>query len=249
MSWTIKKTEENASHIEDLEKTVKTAATNGILMFCAASDGGAVTDQTFPAESRRDSVFKIGAATEEGQVWKWVGEQNHIDFIFPGDKVVQDRYQPEALLQECNLLTGSSVATALAAGLAALVLDCVQLAASHYENLLEKREKLNPLRPPQRDSSEAMQQLRSPEEETSLQQAKDKVDQEIERTERVRHDDYVNLKNTKEMKAAFYRIGVTNEKYVKVWDLFEDAPKKALGKTKEERIETIVCKIAKTLKV
>ena len=248
MSWTIKKTEENACYIEDLETTVTRAATNGILMFCAASDGGAVTDHTFPAESRRDSVFKIGAATEEGKVWKWVGEQNHIDFIFPGDKVVQDRYKPEALLRECNLLTGSSVATALAAGLAALVLDCVQLAASHYKNLLEKRENLNQRRPPQRDSSEANQHFRSLEEETSLQQEKAKVDQEIERTERVRHDNYVNLKNTKEMKAAFYRIGVTSEKYVKVWDLFGEAPKKAVGKTEEERIETIVCKIAKTLK-
>ncbi len=248
MSWTIKKTTENATHIEDLEEAVKTAATNGILMFCAASDGGAVTDLTFPAESGRDSVFKIGAATEEGKAWKWVGEGNNIDFIFPGLKVVQERYHQEALLQKCNLLTGSSVATALAAGLAALVLDCVKLAALHYTNLLKKREKLNLLHPPQKDSSEAMQHLRSPEEETSLQQAKIEVDQDIERAERVRHDDYVNLKATKEMKAAFYRIGVTNEKYIKVWDLFEDAPKKAVGKTLEERAETIVCKIAKKLK-
>ena len=161
---------------------------------------------------------------------------------------MQERYYQEALLQKCNLLTGSSVATALAAGLAALVFDCVQLAALHNRNLLEKREKLNTLRPPQRDSSEAMQHLRSPQEETTLQQAEIEVDQEIERAERVRHDDYVSLKATKEMKAAFSRIGVTNEKYVKVWDLFEDAPKKASGKTLEERAETIVCKIAKKLK-
>ena len=202
------------------------AAPNGILMFCPASNGGAVTDQTFPAESQRGSVFKIGAATEEGKAWKWVGEEKNIDFIFPGHEVVHERYKG-ILLQHCNLLTGSSVATAIAAGLAALVLDCVQLAALHYGDLVEKQKELS---------------------ESSMQEQKVEVDRRIQRAEKVLPKDYINLKNAKEMKAAFHRIGVTSERYVKVWDLFEDAPKKALGKTKEERIELIVCKIANTLK-
>ena len=142
MSWTIKKTEENTSYTKQIDEAIKTAAANGILMFCAASDGGAVTDQTFPAESQRESVFKIGAATEEGKAWKWVGEEKNIDFIFPGHEVVQERYKG-TLLQHCNLLTGSSVATAIAAGLAALVLDCVQLAALHYGDLVEKQKELS----------------------------------------------------------------------------------------------------------
>lgn len=247
MSWTIKKTEENTSHIESLEKAVQAAAKDNILMFCAASDGGAVTDQTFPAESQRESVFKIGAATEEGKAWKWVGEGKNVDFIFPGHEVVQERYK-EALLQNCNLLTGSSVATAIAAGLAALVLDCVQLAALHYENLLDQQKKLNSSRPPQRGGSEATQNSTYPEDESRLQQEKLDVDQAIDRAEKVRRHDYVNLKATEKMKAAFHKIGVTNEKYVKVWDLFQDEPRKAVGKTSEEKFETILCKIANKLK-
>lgn len=226
MSWTIKKTDENASHIEDLERTVKTAANKGILMFCAASDGGAVTDQTFPAESQRDLVFKIGAATEEGKAWKWVGEEKNIDFIFPGHEVVQERYK-ETLLQNCNLLTGSSVATAIAAGLAALVLDCVQLAALHYRDLVERQKKLS---------------------ESTLQQQKLDVDQMIQRAEKVLPDDYNNLKATSGMKAAFNRIGLTSERYVKVWDLFQYEHRKTAGMTMEEKMETIVGKIAKRLK-
>ena len=233
MSWTIKKTEENTSHIENLEKAVQAAAKDNILMFCAASDGGAVTDQTFPAESQRESVFKIGAATEEGKAWKWVGEGKNVDFIFPGHEVVQERYK-EALLQNCNLLTGSSVATAIAAGLAALVLDCVQLAALHYENLLDQQMKLT--------------SSRSPEDESRLRQDKLDVDQAIDRAEKVRRHDYVNLKATEKMKAAFHKIGVTNEKYVRVWDLFQDEPRKAVGKTSDEKFETILCKIANKLK-
>ena len=228
MSWTIRKTDENASHIEDLEKIVKKAARNGILMFCAASDGGAVTDQTFPAESQRELVFKIGAATEEGKAWKWVGEEKKIDFIFPGHEVVQERYEG-ALLEKCNVLTGSSVATALAAGLAALVLDCVQIAAFHYAELVEEQTKLS---------------------ESSVQQEKRAVDfSRILSLERVLHDDYVKLKKTTEMKAAFIRIGVTDEKYVKVWELFKDEPQKASGKLNGEKTETVVGNlIAKRLK-
>ena len=228
MSWTIKKTDDNASHIENLEKIVKKAAKNGILMFCAASDGGAVTDQTFPAESQRELVFKIGAATEEGKAWKWVGDDTRIDFIFPGFKVVQERYEA-ALLKKCNILTGSSVATALAAGLAALVLDCVQIAAFHYEELLEEQKKL----------SESSQEKRAADFQRFLS------------LEKVLPDDYVKLKNTREMKAAFNRIGLTEGKYVKVWELFQDGPRKASGILKGERTETVIAElnlVAKRLK-
>ena len=65
------------------------------------------------------------------------------------------------------------------------------------------------------------------------------MDQQIQRAEKVLSDDYVNLKTTKEMKPAFNRIGVTNERYVKVWELFEDGPRKAAGKMREEKMETM----------
>jgi hypothetical protein len=86
---------------------------------------------------REKNLFKIGAATEDGTVWKWVGELSDVDFIFPGHNVVKERYT-EAPLESCKTLTGSSVATAIAAGLAALVLYCVQLGALNNEELNQR---------------------------------------------------------------------------------------------------------------
>ena len=243
MSWTIEETADNEVHIEKLKEAVEKAAKKPILMFCAASDGGAISDKSFPGKGPRDSVFKIGAATEDGKAWKWVGDESNIDFIFPGHEVVQERYK-EALLQNSNLLTGSSVATAIAAGLAALVLDCVRLAALHYEGLLDLQKELTSVQPTQR----GIQQPRDPAEESKLQQRKRDVDQALENSMQVRRRDFESLKAPEKMKEAFGRIGLTEKKYVKVWDLFHDAPRDAVGKTKDEKMETILCSIASKLK-
>lgn len=70
-----------------------------------------------------------------GTAHKSVGtSSNHVDYIFPGHNVVQERGS-EQRADKANLLTGSSVATAFAAGLAALILRCVQFAA---QQLLEE---------------------------------------------------------------------------------------------------------------
>ena len=246
MSWTIERTDENKSDILALEQAVQDAANKGILMFCAASDGGAVNDRSFPANSVKELLFKIGAATEDGSKWKWVGDATNIDFIFPGHRVVQERYK-EAFLQNCNLLTGSSVATAIAAGLAALVLDCVQRAALHYEELLDRQRTLNATRPPQREGAEITQDPRDLEEESRLRQSKVEVDEAIQRAEKVLRRDYENLKARDKMNEAFRNIGLTENKYVMVWQVFQKAPGDAVGKTQEEKMK-IVGKIAQRLK-
>ena len=245
MSWTIERTDDNKSDILALEQAVQDAANRGILMFCAASDGGAVSDRSFPARSVKGAVFKIGAATEEGSKWKWVGDATNIDFIFPGHKVVKERYT-EAPIQSCNLLTGSSVATAIAAGLAALVLDCVQRAALHYEDLLLRQKTCNSSGPlSQGDGPQTAQNPRDSEVDSELLQTKADIDAAIQRAEKVLSEDYKNLKAHDKMYAAFRRIGLTEDKYVKVWDVFQKAP--ADVKTPEERIE-MVSKIAQRLK-
>ena len=247
MSWTIERTDENKSDILALEQAVQDAANKGILMFCAASDGGAVSDRSFPARSVKEVLFKIGAATEEGSKWKWVGDATNIDFIFPGHKVVKERYS-EAPIQSCNLLTGSSVATAIAAGLAALILDCVQRAALHYEDLLYRQRTLNSSRPlSQENGPETAQDPRDPKVNSKLQGEKAEVDEAIQRAEKVLREDYDNLKARDKMYEAFRKIGLTENKYVKVWDVFQKAPAEAVGKTPEEKIE-IVSKIAQRLK-
>ena len=248
MSWSIERTDENKNDIADLEKAVRDAANNRILMFCAASDGGAVSDRSFPAKSVNELLFKIGAAKEEGSKWKWVGDANYVNFIFPGYRVVQERYN-EAFLKNCKFLTGSSVATAIAAGLAALILDCVQRAALHYQELLDQQKELmssNQL-PPQRDGFEMLPSPRGPEEDLRLQKQMSEVNEAISRADKVFRRDYDNLKDRDKMNQAFCKIGLTDEKYVKVWETFQKGPAEARGKTYEERIE-IVSKIAQRLK-
>jgi hypothetical protein len=133
MSWTIERTPANTADISDLESAIEAAASAGILMFCAANDQGIVRDKSFPAAcGRTKHLFKIGAAEANGAVWKWVGNQDDVDFIFPGHNVVKERPN-DAPLEKCRTLTGSSVATAIAAGFAALVLYCVQLGALHTQ--------------------------------------------------------------------------------------------------------------------
>ncbi|KAJ4379457.1 hypothetical protein N0V85_008881 [Neurospora sp. IMI 360204] len=115
MSWTIdvKDSDPNGSA---LDRAVKAAAEKGILMFCSASDKGANVQYTYPAKAT-NNIFKIGAAKDSGAVDEWVGDQSLIDFTFPGNKVDL----------EGKRVSGSSVATAYAAGLAALILYCVQV--------------------------------------------------------------------------------------------------------------------------
>ncbi|KAF4633297.1 hypothetical protein G7Y89_g4816 [Cudoniella acicularis] len=129
MSWTIERTAQNAADIQDLEAAIEAAARAGILMSCAANDQGITRDQSFPAAcGGTKHLFKIGAAEASGAVWKFVGDPADVDFIFPGHNVVKD--QPnDAPLEKCKTLTGSSVAPAIASGLAALVLYCVRLGA------------------------------------------------------------------------------------------------------------------------
>lgn len=129
MSWTIERTAANAADIIDLEAEIEGAARAGILMFCSANDQGIAADRSFPSAcGRTKHLFKIGAAEASGTVWKWVGDPADVDFVFPGHNVVKDRPN-DAPLEKCKTLTGSSVATAFAAGLAALILYCVQLGA------------------------------------------------------------------------------------------------------------------------
>jgi hypothetical protein len=126
MSWTIERTERNKGDIDELERAIELAASKDILMFCAATDQGAYRDRTYPAASGTKKIFKIGAAEASGAAYKWVGDQSAVDFIMPGHQVVLERHD-DRNVTKFTPLTGSSVATALASGLAAIVLYCVQL--------------------------------------------------------------------------------------------------------------------------
>jgi subtilisin family serine protease len=130
MSWTVQQTGENQSSIKKLEDAINEATRANILLFCSANDQGAHKDKCYPINCDSKKIFRIGAATATGDKWKWIGE-GQVDFIFPGDKVfIQPQH--DSLIQKCRALSGSSIATAIAAGLAALILYIVQ--ADNHRN-------------------------------------------------------------------------------------------------------------------
>jgi hypothetical protein len=134
MSWTIGADSDDEG-LKRLNDAVEEAAKRNILMFCAASDEGVRLDTSFPGQS--PSCFKIGAATTWGTAHKSVGTSNNrIDYIFPGHHVRTTATAPD----KTNFSNGSSVATALAAGLVALILRCVQFAVEYLKENGRKEE-------------------------------------------------------------------------------------------------------------
>ena len=125
MSWTIKPPEGDKK--KQFDDAIHNAlSSKGILMFCAASDQGKSADLTYPHGSNPTS-FRIGAAKATGSMVDTVGDAHKLDFIFPGDQVIVSDDAYDSGLQRLEAHSGSSVATALAAGLAALIIECVRL--------------------------------------------------------------------------------------------------------------------------
>ncbi|CAF3645222.1 unnamed protein product [Fusarium graminearum] len=120
ISWTVQlqkdEKHDNSADINRLENAISLATTNGILVFCSAPDIGRASKETlesyYPFGCKRSStdLFKISAAKADG----------HKVAPRETDNLPEEDDTPKA---------GSSVATALASGLAALIIHCVRLAA------------------------------------------------------------------------------------------------------------------------
>jgi hypothetical protein len=124
MSWTIEKsekTDEIKKALMDLDEALEDAAKKNILMFCAARDEGLERPKEvpFPAASRTKNIMIIGAAGPSGAISTWVNA-DAIHFLFPGIELRDAR--PDWMPPEMVTVDGSSTATALASGLAALLL-------------------------------------------------------------------------------------------------------------------------------
>ncbi|KAK3987707.1 intracellular serine protease [Cladorrhinum sp. PSN332] len=126
MSWTIEiPTDERVK--AELDKAISDADKANILMFCSASDQGAKNVDTYPSKGTR-RIFTIGAAGASGETISFVGDLRKIDFTFPGDRVeILDGNTASSGGGSAREVSGSSAATALAAGFAALLLYCVQV--------------------------------------------------------------------------------------------------------------------------
>ncbi|KAL7903704.1 peptidase S8/S53 domain-containing protein [Trichoderma velutinum] len=133
MPWTIKPPTESAKKAEFDHAINNALNLKGPLMFCAASNQGKSANMMYPHGSNPNS-FRIGAVKATGAKLDVVGDAQELGFLFPGEEVLTDDiYQDvqDKTFQNFEAHSDSSVATALAAGLAALVMECVRLGIMH----------------------------------------------------------------------------------------------------------------------
>jgi hypothetical protein len=113
-----------------VHKVLQKAVDAGVLMFCSAPDTGKFTELDYPSGPWRNSFFRIGAARADGTVFGWTPEDGGITYVLPGVDVIREQEAhstqtlPKPMVEFHE--TGSSVATALAAGLAAMIIYCVK---------------------------------------------------------------------------------------------------------------------------
>lgn len=136
MSWATK-TPERQVDKDAFDEAIREAHKKNILKFCSAVDQGQFKDFKYPHASNPNSTFKIGAATALGTIPDFVNDED-LSFLFPGHEVIlSSPYEDVSDKRFDGFVshTGSSVATALAAGLADLVLECVRLGHINSSNM------------------------------------------------------------------------------------------------------------------
>ncbi|EEU47184.1 uncharacterized protein NECHADRAFT_77386 [Fusarium vanettenii 77-13-4] len=125
MSWSFIATTQNQAHLERLTQELQSAANEHIILYCAAADQGMYGSRKslYPANAGAN-IKVVGSATETGHSSSFVN-QGLVDYLFPGEEI-----------KGIGNRKGSSAATALAAGFAALVIWCHEV---HFKSNPEKR--------------------------------------------------------------------------------------------------------------
>ncbi|KAK3308328.1 uncharacterized protein B0T15DRAFT_500167 [Chaetomium strumarium] len=137
MLWTIPMTEGENQAKKRLHDVLRTAVERRILMFCSASDEGKFSELDYPSGPWRDRFIRIGAAGADGTAFQWSADDG-ITYVLLGVDVTVEQVttgshdasfpmktMPPNRMNEYSV-AGSSVATALAVGLAAMILYCVK---------------------------------------------------------------------------------------------------------------------------
>ncbi|KAF8248828.1 hypothetical protein K440DRAFT_623902 [Wilcoxina mikolae CBS 423.85] len=129
MSWTIPDNPEGTTELDPtlqkLDDAIKEAQNAGILMFGAASDQGLNSSirPPYPAKCKDGGVICIGAAKDSGHPDERAVRD--AEFFFPGS--TQGTKENPEQIQQLLSSYGSSVATALAAGFAAMIMYCLEI--------------------------------------------------------------------------------------------------------------------------
>ncbi|KAI1259153.1 hypothetical protein F5Y18DRAFT_315386 [Xylariaceae sp. FL1019] len=144
MSWSIKegKNDKNVDTRRIRNMLNQSEAAKKII-FCSAPDAGNLSPDDVatyvPVGTSANHLFRIGAATADNMVWQRVG--GHCDYLFPGYNV-REKEGDEVIQYDNSPKSGSSIATALAAGFAALLIHVVRMAVirTYQQNREDKND-------------------------------------------------------------------------------------------------------------
>ncbi|KAI1775575.1 hypothetical protein F4818DRAFT_382181 [Hypoxylon cercidicola] len=128
MSWNIERSRSNEADIDALASQIKIAANHNIIMYCAAQDKGQLGNseiEVYPEGSDTTKLKIVGAADPTGHPLNIV-DTDKVHYLFPGEVVLEN---------DGKTITGSSAATALAAGTAAMILFCYELGYGKMETI------------------------------------------------------------------------------------------------------------------
>lgn len=114
------------------------AAYRGVLLICSAPDEGLNVTEAYPIDY--PETIGIISCDEYGQVTRAM-EKSTYDYAIQGQGVAAGMVP---FLESDDLISGSSVATAIAAGLCSLTLACSQIARNRFSetNGIEKQNQI-----------------------------------------------------------------------------------------------------------
>lgn len=119
MSWTVEKTPNHAG-VQNLQDKINKASGEKIILFCAAEDEAEYgKGNSLPANCGSNAIKRIGSCNKLGHPSDFVKEADK-EYLFPGEGILQ-HITGDLKDKDRN---GSSAATALASGLAAMILWC-----------------------------------------------------------------------------------------------------------------------------
>lgn len=117
MSWTTTK------HDQDLKKAIEITAANdssgrATLMFCSTADEGVYSDPIYPVDHGK--MVSVSATDRWGHSTSKTRRDQKVDIQIPGENI--EALGPAYIGTVTPTVSGSSVATALAAGITSLAL-------------------------------------------------------------------------------------------------------------------------------
>lgn len=127
---------------KEIEKAVDEAIAKDIVVCCSTADEGNNIGPSFPADYYEKGVFAITACDAQGKPLNISKEKGYQYQLLGKDVLVG----AVPFLKSQEVIMGSSVATAIAAGLGSLILSCRRLAREPapggQESALNRREEI-----------------------------------------------------------------------------------------------------------